>query len=273
MDGPRKSKNKGKSFGQKMRTESSARVEIVRKSCAAIPSVTVNPVTASFTFTVSMVGSELADAWRWTLQCTVGVCAAGALPQPALSKVGGGLLNERYINNMCTKPSLYCDQAELLQLFQHQPTASRTHASVRTPDGSSSSSVLVLKGVATEMVFVISFVSFVVGVALTSFLWFLHSKFGCARGCKSGLQTLEAPRGAPTSEYPEEAEYPAQPSEYPAQPSEAAAAATVPPALSCERRVLGRASPQHDPRMTRARTLVPRRRGRRISPAARREYV
>ncbi|XP_047737653.1 uncharacterized protein LOC125178289 [Hyalella azteca] len=195
MDGPRKSKNKGKSFGQKMRTESSARVEIVRKSCAAIPSVTVNPVTASFTFTV---GSELADAWRWTLQCTVGVCAAGALPQPALSK--------------CTKPSLYCDQAELLQLFQHQPTASRTRtlhfgplllqppnldASVRTPDGSSSSSVLVLKGVATEMVFVISFVSFVVGVALTSFLWFLHSKFGCARGCKSGLQTLEAPRGAP----------------------------------------------------------------------------
>ena len=38
--------------------------------------------------------------------------------------------------------------------------------------------VQVLQGVRTEMVIVISLASFVVGVALTALLWFLHNRLG-----------------------------------------------------------------------------------------------
>lgn len=41
--------------------------------------------------------------------------------------------------------------------------------------------MLVMHGVPTEMVVVISFASFVVGVAVTALLWFLHTRMGWFR--------------------------------------------------------------------------------------------
>ncbi|KAF2353170.1 hypothetical protein FHG87_016075 [Trinorchestia longiramus] len=190
----RKSKKKSRGFlGRNRSKKGRERVEVVRKSCAVLPSVVVTPTSSSFTF---MVGDEFVGAGEWRLQCRVGVCSPGSLPRPAINK--------------CTKPSSYCKKEDLMRLFQDQAAASQLQnvqfgpiifqsndadPSVRTTDGSSAQSVLVMKGVATEMVFVISFVSFVVGVALTSLLWFLHSKFGCSQGCKSGLRSLEPPHG------------------------------------------------------------------------------
>ncbi|XP_076064363.1 transforming growth factor beta receptor type 3-like [Oratosquilla oratoria] len=164
--------------------EGGARKTLVRKSCAAAPSVDLSSPTLSdepkFGFKVLPEYVTLSPVY---LHCLLGICSADSLPRPAV--------------NRCTDPSSYCNKEVLMRVFLNQPVSSSpktlslgpitlvssTNAALSVNGGmghgngkDDNTQIIVLGGLSTEIVVGIALASFVIGVCLTATLWIIHMK-------------------------------------------------------------------------------------------------